>query len=178
VEEKPMFSLRSLILAGALLLSGATLAQTTVLKDSWIVRIADAARDADISAADMAISKAASAAVKSFAEQIKRDHTTEKAAARESFNQLGLKPEDNELSQSLTDVGAEQSKELAGLSGSAFDKAYLQNEVAYNVFVIGVLEVTAIPSIKNSVLKRLVESRLENFKAHKKTAEALLNSLK
>ncbi len=170
--------LRILIIPILLFGVSGALAQTTVLKDSWIAHLVNTARDNDIATADMALSKATSDAIKSLAQQIKRDHSNEKAAELDSLKQMDLKPEDNELSQSLSEVGAEQSKELAALTGPAFDKAYLQNEIAYDVFVIGVLEVTALPSIKNPTLKRLVEARLETFKAHKKAAEAVSSNLK
>jgi putative membrane protein len=178
VEEKVMFCLRSLIFAAALFAVSTAVAQTTVLSDSSIAHLVDIARDIDVAGADMARNKATNTEIKSFAERIKRDHLTEKAAAIGSLKQQGLKPEGNELSQSLSEVGAERSKELAGLSGPAYDKAYLENEIAYNVFVIGVLEVTALPSAKNPALKRLIEARLEIIKAHKRDAEVILSKLK
>ena len=55
-----------------------------------------------------------------------------------------MKADDNDLSQSLAGVAAEQWKELSKLSGAAFDKAYAENEVAYYVTVIGALETTLI----------------------------------
>ncbi len=173
-----MFHLRSVICATLLFGVSSTVAQTTSLNDSRIAHLVETAREIDLARAGMALSKATNSEVKSFAQQIKRDHTTGKAEALESFSQQGVKPEENELSQSLSEAGAERSKELAELSGSAFDKAYLQNEIAYNVFMIGVLEVTALPSIKNPVLKRLIQARLGTFKAHMKDAEAVLSNFK
>jgi putative membrane protein len=178
MEDGPMSRLRILIFPILLFGVSGAVAQTSALKDSWIAHLVNTARDNDIAAAEMALSKATSDAIKSLAQQIKKDQSSEKTAELESLKQLGLKPEDNELSQSLSEVGAEKSKELAALTGPAFDKAYLQNEVAYNVFVIGVLEVTALPSTKNPALKRLIEARLEILKAHKKNAEDLLSKLR
>lgn len=169
-----MFDAKTLVVVALMLVNGAAFAESPILKNSWVVHISNTVRDADASAADTAMSKSTNSSVRAFAEQIKRDYSAEK----EHSNQLGLNPENNELSQSLTDVGSERSKELSGLSGSAFDKAYLQNEVAYNVFAIGVFEVTMLPSIKNTRLKRLIESRLALMKSHKKDAETLLEKLK
>jgi putative membrane protein len=169
-----MFDARILVLAALTVGNGAAFAESPTLKDSWVAHIANAVRDADTSAADIALSKSANKSVRAFAEQIKRDYSDEKARP----DQLGLSPENNELSQSLTDVGSDRSKELSGLSGRAFDKAYLQNEVAYYVFAIGVMEVTMLPSIKNAGLKQVIESRLVLMKSHKKDAEALLETIK
>jgi putative membrane protein len=169
-----MFVAKILAIVALIMGNGAAFAGSPILKDSWAVDISNAVRDADTSAADTALGKSTNNSVKLFAEQIKRDYSAEK----EHSDQLGLSAENNELSQSLTDVGNERSKELSGLNGPAFDKAYLQNEVAYNVFAIGVIEVTLLPSIKNAGLKRVMESRLALMKSHKKDAEALLEKLK
>jgi putative membrane protein len=173
-----MLILRSAIFTAALFVISSTVAQTTALSDSRIAHLAETASEIDTAMANMALNKASNEEIKSFAQQINRDQVVGKADALSSFHQLGLKLEDNELSKSLSEVGAERSKELAGLSGPAYDKAYLENEIAYNVFVIGVLEVTALPSIKNPGLKRLLEARLEIIKDHKKNAEALLKKLR
>ncbi len=170
-----MSYVKFLVLIATFFWGVAASAQTSILKDSWIANIADAVRDADASAAETALSRSANGSVRSFAEKIKRDYLGE---IGQSLNQLGLTPEDNELGQSLKEIGKERSKDLAALSGPAFDKAYLENEVAYNVFAIGVMEVTVIPSIRNPVLKKLVESRLALLKSHKKDAEALMEKLK
>jgi putative membrane protein len=72
----------------------------------------------------------------------------------------------------------EQQKELSKLSGAAFDKAYAEYEVAYYLTVIGALETTLIPSIKNGELKSLLETRLTLFKNHLKRAERLVSQLR
>jgi putative membrane protein len=89
-----------------------------------------------------------------------------------------VKPEDNDLSESLAGAAAEQQKELSKLSGAAFDKAYAANEVAYDLTVIGALETTLIPSTKNRELKSLLGTRLALFKEHLKRAERLVSQLK
>jgi putative membrane protein len=84
----------------------------------------------------------------------------------------------NELSESLAGAAAEQQKELSKLSGAAFDKAYAENEVAYHLTVIGALETTLIPSMKNGELKSLLENRLTLFKQHQNDAQQLVSQLK
>jgi putative membrane protein len=169
-----MFDARILVLIALIVGNGTAFAESPILKVSWAVHISNVVRNADTSAADVALSKSTNSSVRAFAEKIKHDYSAERARP----DQLGLSPENNELSQSLADVGSERSKELSRLSGPAFDKAYLQNEVAYNVFAIGVMEVTMLPSIKNAGLKQVIESRLALMKSHKKDAEALLETIK
>jgi hypothetical protein len=44
---------------------------------------------------------------------------------------LGVTPEDNDTSKALSKQAAYKRAELAKLNGKAFDKAYIDNEVAY-----------------------------------------------
>ena len=45
---------------------------------------------------------------------------------------------------------ARKREELRALSGTAFDKAYAENEVAYHEAVDGALESTLIPAAQNA----------------------------
>jgi putative membrane protein len=175
-----MFRLGSSRLIAALCFAGASaMAQTTAdLTDPQIAHIAYTAEQIDIAAADLALKKTSNNAVKAFANETLRDHTAGNQKALASLDKLKVKPEDNDLSQSLAGVAADRWKELSKLSGAAFDKAYAENEVAYYVTVIGALETTLIPSIKNGELKSLLETRLTLFKDHQKRAERFVSQLK
>ena len=88
-----------------------------------------------------------------------------------------------ELGRALERAGeaaaaAEKRQELLKLSGTAFDKAYAENEVAYHVTVNGVLETTLIPATQNGELKSLLETGLKLFQEHQKHAEHLVSELK
>ena len=67
----------------------------------------------------------------------------------------------------------EKRAELAKLSGKAFDKAYIDNEVAYHKTVNDALEKTLIPSAQNGELKSLLETGLKIFQGHQQHAEQL-----
>ena len=95
-----------------------------------------------------------------------------------SLDKLKVKPEDNDPSKSLTAAAANKWEELSKLSGSAFDRAYAENEVAYYLTVNGALETTLIPSAQNGELKNLLETGLTLFKDHEKRAEHLASTLK
>jgi putative membrane protein len=175
-----MFRLGSSLFIAALCFAGTSaMAQTTAnLTDPQIAHIAYTAGKIDIAAADLALKKTSNNAVKAFANETLRDHTAVNQKALASLDKLKVKPEDNDLSESLAGAAAEQWKELSKLSGAAFDKAYAENEVAYYLTVIGALETTLIPSMKNGELKSLLETRLTLFKNHHKRAERLVSQLK
>ena len=74
-------------------------------------------------------------------------------------------------------VTKEKARELSKLRGTAFDRAYVQNEVAFHRTVNGALSSTLIPGAHNAELKSLLETGLTLFQEHQKHAEQLAKSL-
>jgi putative membrane protein len=175
-----MFRLGRLLFIAALCFAGTgAMAQSAAIPtDPQIAHIAYTAGQIDIAAADLALQKTHNNAVKVFADARVRDHTAVHQKALALLDKLKVKPEDNDFSESLAGAAAEQRKELSKLGGAAFDKAYAENEVAYDLTVIGAFETTLMPSMKNGALKSLLETRLTLFKEHHKLAEQLLSQLK
>ncbi len=66
----------------------------------------------------------------------------------------------------------------AKLTGAAFDREYINNEVAYHKTVNTPLRLTLIPSSHNGELKSLLETGLKLFKEHQAHAEQLAAKLK
>ena len=115
--------------------------------------------------------------VRAFAQQMVGDHTTVNNQALALVKKLNVTPEDNPTSQTLTKQAEATRKKLAGLDGAAFDKAYIDNEVAYHKTVNTALSDTLIPNAQNAELKALLQSGLGIFQAHQKHAEELASQL-
>ena len=147
------------------------LAQSAKPTDPQIAHIAYTAGQLDIDAAKQALAKSKSADVRAFAEQMVRDHEAVNKQALDLVNKLKVKPEDNDTSRGLAKAAAVKRAELETLSGAAFDKAYLDNEVAYHKTVNGALETTLIPSSSNAELKALLQTGLKLFRGHQMHAE-------
>jgi putative membrane protein len=139
--------------------------------DPQIAHIAYTAGQLDIAAAKQALAKTKNKQVRSFAQDMVRDHTAVNKQALALVNKLKVKPEDNDTSRSLTKQATEKRKELAKLKGVDFDKAYIANEVAYHKTVNGALENTLIPSASNAELKSLLQTGLKMFQGHEQHAE-------
>ena len=63
---------------------------------------------------------------------MERDHKAVNEKALALVKKLGVTPEDNDTSKALSKQAADKRAELAKLNGKAFDKAYIDNEVAYH----------------------------------------------
>jgi len=64
-------------------------------------------------------------------------------------------------------------KKLNGLSGPAFDDAFLEHEVSYHKAVIDAVTTQFLPAIQNAELKQFVQSIAPAFQAHLALAENL-----
>jgi len=147
------------------------LAQSAKPTDPQIAHIAYTAGQLDIDAAKQALAKSKNAEVRAFAEQMVRDHEAVNKQALDLVNKLKVKPEDNDTSRGLATAAAAKRADLEKLSGAAFDKAYLDNEVAYHKTVNSALETTLIPSSSNAELKALLQTGLKLFRGHQMHAE-------
>lgn len=150
----------------------------TAPNDAQIAHIAYTAGNIDVIAAKQALAKSHNSAVRQFASEMMRDHEAVNAKALDLVKALHVTPEDNPTSDSLSKAADSTRHQLAGLSGSAFDKAYVENEVAFHKAVNGALHSLLIPSAKNSELKSLLETGLTLFREHQMHAEHLVGHLK
>ena len=91
---------------------------------------------------------------------------------------LKVTPKENETSMALTKGGKEERAKLSKLSGDAFDKAYIDNEVGYHETVIKALDDTLIPNAQNGELKSLLTSVRGVAAAHLEHAKQLQSSVK
>jgi putative membrane protein len=101
------------------------------------------------------------------------DHTGVNKSATALATKLKVTPQDNPTSQSLKAGGDKNLAHLKTLKGAAFDKAYVDHEVAYHQQVIHALDKTLIPGATNDELKALLIKVRPAFVAHLEHAKHL-----
>lgn len=162
----------ALAAAGLLLLPLAGVSAEEV-NDAQIASIVVTANQVDIDAGQLAASRATTDEVKKFARLMVADHTGVNKAATDLAAKLKVTPQDNPTSQSLKDDGEKSLTHLKTLKGAAFDRAYIDREVAYHQQVIDALDKTLIPSATNEELKALLVKVRPAFVAHLEHAKRL-----
>lgn len=172
--------IRSITALAALCLIGAAPIAQAADKptDPQIAHIAYTAGVLDVEMAKLAISKSQNKDVVGFANDMVRDHEAVNVQALDLVKKLKVTPEDNATSKALTNASAAEKAKLEKLDGAAFDKAYVDNEVAYHKQVNGALETVLIPSAENAELKSLLETGLKIFQGHEQHAEMVAAGLK
>ena len=147
------------------------------VNDAQIASIVVTANQVDIDAGQFAASRATRDEIKTFAQLMVTDHTGVNKAATDLAAKLKVTPEDNPTSRSLKADGEKSLTHLKTLKGAAFDKAYIDREVAYHQQVIDALDSTLIPGATNEELKALLVKVRPAFIAHLEHAKRLQTSM-
>ena len=145
--------------------------------DAQIASIVVVANRVDIDAGKLAKARATNQEVKAFAQLMITDHTGVNRSATDLVARLKVTPQDNPTSQSLQAEGERNVANLKTLKGVAFDKAYVDHEVAYHQQVIDALDNTLIPGATNAELKALLIKVRPAFVAHLEHAKRLQSSM-
>jgi putative membrane protein len=149
----------------------------TGLTDGQIAAIVVTANAVDVEAGKLALQKSKSKEVQKFATWMVNGHGALNVQAGELATKLKLTPEPNPTSESLKQGGEDNLASLRKLSGAAFDKAYIEHEVAYHKAVLDAVTNTLIPNTQNAELKALLTSAGPTIAAHLEHAEKMLAAM-
>lgn len=179
--------LASIALAGAVTMIAAQPARAQgaaaasakpAIDDPTIVAIFDAANTWDIEAARVALQKSRSKDVRSFAKMMVHDHKAVRQMGRDLAKKLKVTPTPPGKDFALYQAHLAAMKTLrATKRGPAFDKAYIDNEVAFHQAVIDAVTTTLLPATQNAELKQLETTVAPNFQAHLLAAKKLQGEL-
>ncbi len=164
--------------AGLLAAVGGMAVAQPAPNDAQIAGIVVAANSVDVDAGKLAEAMASGKEVKAFAHQMVVDHTGVNQQAGALVKKLNIAPEESDVSKGLRKGGDDNIARLKTLSGKAFDKAYVDQEVTYHQAVLDALDKTLIANAKNAELKDLLVKVRPAFVAHLEHAKHIQASLK
>lgn len=143
------------------------------LSDANIAAVVVAANQADIDNGELAVEKGTNERVRAFGQQMIEAHTSVNQAAGELLGELGVTPAPNQVSRSIAEGQAAQRDRLEDLEGEAFDRAYIENEIAYHEAVIDAVKNVLIPSAQNAQLKQTLIDVSPAFVSHLEQARSI-----
>jgi putative membrane protein len=168
------FGIRTAVAAPASSLTvGTSVAPGRALDDATIVAIFDGANTADVETGGLAEKKGSTKEIREFGAMLARDHKNVRQQGRDLAKKLGVTPTAPKP-DTYAAQHAEAMKKLQGLEGKAFDRAFLEHEIAYHDAVITAVTNTLMPAIQNAELKDLVAKVAPAFVAHREAAKNML----
>lgn len=150
--------------------------QTGGPDDATIVAIFDAANTVDIETGQLAMERGSTDAIRNFGKMLVTDHTNVRKMGRDLAAKLGVTPTPPAGNSAATAHQAVM-RQLRALRGTAFDRAFLEHEIAFHAATIDAVTTTLLPAIDNAELKALVEKIAPAFVGHQKMAESMLKSM-
>lgn len=145
--------------------------------DPQIVGAVEAATQIDINYAKLAKSKAKDQQVKDFAQQMITDHSAVQKSMRDLAAKLNMIPVDSQTSNSLKKQAQQTMLKLHRLKGKEFEKAYIDNEVAYHQRVINATKTVLIPNAQNAELKKALQGAEPLFEGHLQHAQRVQSAI-
>lgn len=139
--------------------------------DPQIVGIVTTADQIDINYAKLALSKTRNKEVRGFAQQMITDHSAVQKSVNDLAAKLNVTPAESGTSSALNAQSEQMTQKLRELKGKAFEKAYIDNEVAYHQAVINATKTVLIPSAQNAELKSALQGAEPLFEGHLQHAE-------
>ena len=147
-------------------------ASNTQLSDANIVALLDEANMADSAAGTMAATKGTSGSVKEFGKDMARDHHNLRKQGQDLAKKLNVTPQPP-ANDTLPKHASMMSDSLGKQAkGAAWDKAYIDHEVAMHQAVID-LATTAQGQAQNPELKALITKAAPILQGHLKNAQAI-----
>lgn len=169
-----------LMFAVALMLPAFAIAESpsnSKLNDAQIIHTIVTAHQVFIENSELAGKKARNKNVHAFARRIITESTDVNKQAKGLAAKLNVTPEDNAISKSLKDDGKKSLDQLKNLSGSEFDKAYIDAEIKLHQKVIDVVDIQLVPAVKNEKLKALVAKVHPALASHLEYADTIQSSV-
>jgi putative membrane protein len=146
------------------------------LTDPNIAALLDEANMADSASGKLASTKGTNADVKAFGVMMMNDHHALRKAGQDLVTKLGVTPTPPAGDSLPAMAKAKQDSMTAMPKGAAWDKAYIDNEVAVHQQVLGLID-TALGAAQNAELKDLLTKARPNIEAHLKRAQEIQGKL-
>jgi putative membrane protein len=169
------FTAAALIAFGAVIpLRAATAQAAAKLDDPTIIAIFDAANTWDMETGAIATKKGTTKEVREFGAMLARDHQAVRQQGRDLVKKLGVTPTPPK-DFGMTKDHATAVKTMRARRGKAFDRAFLEHEVAFHKAVIDAVNTTLLPALQNAEARALVTTVAPAFQAHMLAAQNLLD---
>lgn len=147
------------------------------LNDAEIVHTIVTANQVFIENSELAEKKARNKNVHAFARRIIKESTDVNKQAKGLAAKLNVTPEDNAISKNLKADGKKCLDKLKNLSGSEFDKAYIDAGIKHHQKIIDVVDIQLVPAVKNEELKALLAKVHPALASHLEYADTIQSSV-
>jgi putative membrane protein len=128
--------------------------------------------------AELARTRAGSAAVKDFANMMVNEHTAAEDKAETALLKAELPFKDSDLSRQLDAESGNAAQSLSILNGADFDRAYLDRQIQALQKVLDTTDSTLVPRARHKALKQVLTELRTTMQQHLEKAKQVRAGLK
>lgn len=141
-------------------------AEPVALSDAEIIHAFNTLNAAEIRQAQLALQKSDNLQVQETARQIIIDHTAMTRRAQTLAQEAGLQPQPNPVSEQIQQRAQQATEELVALSGTDFDRAYLQKQMQLHQTAVDTVQQKLLPDAQNPELIRMLTAASPMLEQH------------
>lgn len=147
------------------------------LSDGEIAKVLVTINQGEVDAAKIAKDKAQNAEVKAFAKMMIDDHKKNEAETKKLIKSLKSDTKDNDIAKSIETNAHNANDELKKADKTAFDKAYLAQQITMHEQALDKLTNMLIPGAKDAAFKAHLEKTRGAVQSHLEHAKTLNSKL-
>jgi len=121
--------------------------------DPQIAMVMRVANLAEVREGEVAREKSGNATVREFATMMVTEHTSQNNKAESELARVDVNSEDTPMSRQMDAESGAATERLRGLSGDAFDRAYIDRQADAHQHLIALIDSTLMPHARKKVLK-------------------------
>ncbi len=145
--------------------------------DAEITKIVGTTNEGEIELARLAKEKSQNEEIKTYAEHMINEHTSNNKNSMQLVRKLNIKPVKNDKSEEMKNESKTAMAKIKKLKGKEFDKAYIDSQVNIHQKVLTDLDEMLIPAAKNPELRALLENTKLSVSKHLDQAKKIQSSL-
>jgi putative membrane protein len=178
MKSKPLTTIIAIV--GGAVLSGCSLFQWAMpgatLSDANVLAMLDTINLSEIDAAHLAMQKASSEEVRTFASRMLNEHTMMMQDTQQLAQRINVQPQTPALASTAGKTHQETMEELRKLSGRDFDQAYLKYQIKMHEQAIDLVQDTA-GSVDDLRLQQHLRQSRPSLDSHLTSVRALERQL-
>lgn len=147
------------------------------MTDSEVAAIVQTANEGEVMHGQTAASRATNAEVRAFAQMMVTDHSNANEQLRNFLASNNMSTSETSASSSLRDNAQRSMTALNSYSGAAFDREYMNSQVAMHQWLLNSLDNTLIPSTRNAGLRTWLQGQRAAVATHLDRARRIQSGL-
>lgn len=157
---------------------GVTAPRVRLEDDREVAMVVRVANMGEVREGNVARTRASAQAVKDFATMMVNDHRAAEDKAEAALTKADLPFVDSDLSRQIDAESGQAAQSLANLSGDAFDRAYMDRQIAAHTEVLQTIDGTLLPKARNKELRAILTEMRTTVQGHLEKARGVRAGLK